>query len=119
MILTFTSASETTAALSSNRDRIYTQHPVALATYHLPLTTYHLPPPQVLESALTKARSGDVRTSRKALRYLIKHVPWYGPLYQEALRLEEKSERPHAALKIVHLGLKETPRSGRERRRGG
>jgi len=66
----------------------------------------------VLESALTKARSGDVRTSRKALRYLIKHVPWYGPLYQEALRLEEKAERPQAALKIVHLGLKETPRYG-------
>ena len=64
----------------------------------------------MLESALNKARSSDMRTSRKALRYLIKHVPWYGPLYQEALRLEERAERPYASLKIVHLGLKETPR---------
>ena len=103
-------------ALCSNRDHNRIQHPTSNIQHptsniqHPALTTCHTPPPQVLESALTKARSGDVRTSRKALRYLIKHVPWYGPLYQEALRLEEKAERPHAALKIVHLGLKETPR---------
>ena len=42
------------------------------------------------------------------------HVPWYGPLYQEALRLEEKAERPHAALKIVHglSVLAEAPAAG-------
>ena len=36
----------------------------------------------------------------------------YGPIYHEALRLEEKIERPHAALLVVERGLKEIPRYG-------
>ena len=66
----------------------------------------------VLEGALMEARSGEIKLARKALKYLIAHVPWYGPLYQEALRLEEKADRPRAAIKIARLGLKETPRYG-------
>lgn len=66
----------------------------------------------VLEGALMEARTGDIRMARKILRYLIVHVPWYEPLYQEALRLEEKAERPRSAIKIIEQGLAENPRYG-------
>ena len=41
-----------------------------------------------------------------ASRYLITHVPWYGPIYHEACRLEEKAEEYETALAIVEQGLK-------------
>jgi hypothetical protein len=34
------------------------------------------------------------------------HVPWYGPIYHEAFRLEEKAERYEIALAIVEQGLR-------------
>lgn len=40
------------------------------------------------------------------------HVPWYGPIYNEAFRLEEKCEHHATALAIVERGLKEIPRYG-------
>lgn len=64
----------------------------------------------VLEGALLEARCGEVCTARRVLEYLMTHVPWYGPIYHEALRLEEKAERPLAALDIVCRGLQEIPR---------
>ena len=64
----------------------------------------------VLEGALLEARGGEVSTARRVLKYLMAHVPWYGPIYHEALRLEEKAEQPSAALRVVEQGLKEIPR---------
>ena len=40
------------------------------------------------------------------------HVPWYGPLYLEAYKLERDSDRPSDALHIVERGLGEIPRYG-------
>ena len=45
-------------------------------------------------------------------KYLIKNVPWYGPIYQEAYRFEEKCEEYDRAIAIVEKGLKENPRYG-------
>lgn len=45
-------------------------------------------------------------------KYLIKNVPWYGPIYQEAYRFEEKCEEYERAINIVEKGLKENPRYG-------
>lgn len=40
----------------------------------------------VLEGALLEARSGNTDVARKVLKYLMTHVPWYGPIYYEAFR---------------------------------
>lgn len=66
----------------------------------------------VLEGALLEARTGQIETARKVFKYLMTHVPWYGPIYHEAVRLEEKAEKPLAALRIVERGLQEIPRYG-------
>ncbi|CBN74834.1 conserved unknown protein [Ectocarpus siliculosus] len=66
----------------------------------------------VLEGALLEARSGNTDVARKVLKYLMTHVPWYGPIYYEAFRLEEKAEHFESALAIVQRGLQEIPRYG-------
>ena len=40
------------------------------------------------------------------------HVPWYGPLYLEAYKLERDTDNPDEALAIVERGLREIPRYG-------
>eukprot|EP00592_Proboscia_alata_P008194 CAMPEP_0194365184 /NCGR_PEP_ID=MMETSP0174-20130528/13181_1 /TAXON_ID=216777 /ORGANISM="Proboscia alata, Strain PI-D3" /LENGTH=1805 /DNA_ID=CAMNT_0039139697 /DNA_START=381 /DNA_END=5798 /DNA_ORIENTATION=- len=66
----------------------------------------------VLEGALLEARAGNVIISRRVLKYLMLHVPWYGPLYLEAYRLERDACRNSDALLIVERGLAEIPRYG-------
>ena len=66
----------------------------------------------VLEGALLEARAGNVIISRRVLKYLMLHVPWYGPLYLEAYRLERDAGRNSDALLIVEHGLAEIPRYG-------
>lgn len=66
----------------------------------------------VLEGALFEARTGNVVIARKLFKYLISHVPWYGPIYFEAFRLEEKEHRDDAAFEIILRGLNELPRYG-------
>ena len=39
---------------------------------------------------LSKLQQGNIATSRKLFKYLMNHVSWYGPIYYEAFRLEEK-----------------------------
>ncbi len=56
--------------------------------------------------------TGKVQVAREFLKYLISHVPWYGPIYYEAFRLEEKCENYEAADQIVRQGLQELPRYG-------
>ena len=66
----------------------------------------------VLEGALMEARAGNVATARRVLKYLMHHVPWYGPLYLEAYRLERDQQRLDDALRVVELGLNAIPRYG-------
>ena len=66
----------------------------------------------VLEGALLEARAGNLKVSRELFKYLMFHVPWYGPIYYEAFRVEEKAEHHSAALAIVERGLREIPRYG-------
>ena len=40
-----------------------------------------------------EARAGNMQVARRVFKYLMKHVPWYGPVYFEAYRFEEKREQ--------------------------
>jgi tetratricopeptide (TPR) repeat protein len=66
----------------------------------------------VLEGALLEARAGNVSTARRVLKYLMHHVPWYGPLYLEAYRLEKDQGNIEDALLVVERGLHTIPRYG-------
>lgn len=64
----------------------------------------------VLEGALLEARSGNYSTARRVFKYLISHVPWYGPLYLKASNLERNVGRIEDALHIAEKGLREVKR---------
>jgi la-related protein 1 len=66
----------------------------------------------VLEGALLEARSGNDVMARRVLKYLMHHVPWYGPLYLEAYKLEKNRGRSREALQVVERGLIAIPRYG-------
>jgi tetratricopeptide (TPR) repeat protein len=66
----------------------------------------------VLEGALLEARAGNIETARKVFKYLMVHVPWYGPIYCEAYRIEEHYVQYEAAIEIIERGLNENPRYG-------
>jgi la-related protein 1 len=66
----------------------------------------------VLEGALLEGRAGNHATARRVLKYLMHHVPWYGPLYLEAYKLERDLGRHSEALNIVEKGLNAIPRYG-------
>jgi len=64
----------------------------------------------VLEGALLEARSGNYAIARRVFKYLISHVPWYGPLYLKASNLERNSGRIEEALYVAEKGLREVKR---------
>ena len=66
----------------------------------------------VLEGALLESRAGNIAVARRLLLALMQRVPWYGPIYHEAFRLEEKAELFDRAIAVVRTGLKELPRYG-------
>ncbi|KAL3915949.1 MAG: hypothetical protein SGILL_005403 [Bacillariaceae sp.] len=66
----------------------------------------------VLEGALLEGRAGNDPMARRVLKYLMHHVPWYGPLYLEAFKLEKDLGRSEDALAIVEKGLGAIPRYG-------
>eukprot|EP00980_Cylindrotheca_fusiformis_P011657 scaffold2751_cov131-Cylindrotheca_fusiformis.AAC.24 len=66
----------------------------------------------VLEGALLEARAGNDVVARRVLKYLMHHVPWYGPLYLEAYKLEKDLGRTNDALVVVERGLEAIPRYG-------
>jgi tetratricopeptide (TPR) repeat protein len=66
----------------------------------------------VLEGALLEARAGNDVMARRVLKYLMHHVPWYGPLYLEAYKLEKNLGRSQEALQVVERGLGAIPRYG-------
>jgi tetratricopeptide (TPR) repeat protein len=66
----------------------------------------------VLEGALLEARAGQLPTARRVFKYLMKHVSWYGPVYHEACRFEEKQHEFDRAVTVVDRGLQEVPKYG-------
>lgn len=66
----------------------------------------------VLEGGLLEARAGNLHVAREVFKYLIRHVPWYGPIFNEAFRLEERHEHHRRASVLVEKGLEENPRYG-------
>jgi hypothetical protein len=54
----------------------------------------------LLEGAQLEARACNNTTARQIFRYLMEVVPWYGPIYLEALRFEERTGHYQKALKI-------------------
>jgi len=66
----------------------------------------------VLEGALLEERAGNVSVARKLLCVLVHKVAWYGPIYYEAFRLEEKAELFNEAYLVIRKGLAELPRYG-------
>lgn len=66
----------------------------------------------ILEGALFEARVGNIIVAREMLQSLICKIPWYGPIYNEAFRIEEKAGQFDRALGIINRGLKELPRYG-------
>mmetsp|Transcript_22701 Transcript_22701/g.26039 ORF Transcript_22701/g.26039 Transcript_22701/m.26039 type:complete len:1700 (-) Transcript_22701:211-5310(-) len=66
----------------------------------------------VLEGAMLEARAGNDVMARRVLKYLMHHVPWYGPLYLEAYKLEKDLGHSNDALAVVERGLAAIPRYG-------
>eukprot|EP00736_Rhodelphis_marinus_P013686 Rmarinus@m.17699 len=66
----------------------------------------------ILEGALMEARAGNTEMARNVFRYLTAHVSWYGPVYYEAIKFEERCENYEAALRIVEAALQKAPKYG-------
>ena len=66
----------------------------------------------VFEGALFESRSGKPHVARQLFKYLMQHVSWYGPIYFESCKLEERECYHDAVLKIIKRGLSDLPRYG-------
>lgn len=66
----------------------------------------------ILEGALLETRAGNVPVARKVFKYLIKSVPWYGPIYCDMCAVHERECDWLRAEKIVACGLTNIPRYG-------
>jgi hypothetical protein len=66
----------------------------------------------ILEGALLETRAGNVPVARKVFKYLIKSVPWYGPIYCDMCAVHERECDWLRAEKIVACGLMNIPRYG-------
>jgi hypothetical protein len=66
----------------------------------------------ILEGCLFEGRLGNVQVSFNFLKFLMKYVSWYGPIYYEAFLIEEQKNELLNALSIIKRGLSELPRYG-------
>lgn len=66
----------------------------------------------LLEGGLMEARAGNVIVARRVFKYLMKNVPWYGPVYYEASRMEERMQEAERAYAIASQGIVEVPHYG-------
>jgi hypothetical protein len=66
----------------------------------------------ILEGALLETRAGNLTVARKVFKYLIKSVPWYGPIYCDMCAVHERECDWQRAEKIVACGLTNIPRYG-------
>ncbi len=66
----------------------------------------------ILEGALLETRAGNMTVARKVFKYLVKSVPWYGPIYCDMCAVHERECDWLRAEKIVACGLANIPRYG-------
>lgn len=66
----------------------------------------------VLEGALLEARHGHGAEARRLFARLMAAVPWCGPVFHEACRLEDACEDYDRALAVADRGLRENPKYG-------
>jgi hypothetical protein len=66
----------------------------------------------VLEGALIEARAGNIDIAREFFGLLMEKIPWYGPIYYEAFKIEFNSNMLFNAIDIITKGLQELPRYG-------
>ncbi|KNC54200.1 uncharacterized protein AMSG_09989 [Thecamonas trahens ATCC 50062] len=66
----------------------------------------------VLEGALLEVRAGNLDAVRPLLAHLMDAVPWYGPVYNEALVAELGAGKLANAIAVIQRGLRENPRYG-------
>jgi hypothetical protein len=66
----------------------------------------------IFEGAQMEARAGEIARARQLYRFLMIAVPWYGPIYLEAYRLEESGGHLTTCLRIISKGLHELQRYG-------
>ena len=66
----------------------------------------------ILEGALLETRAGNMTVARKVFKYLVKSVPWYGPIYCDMCAVHERECDWLRAEKIVACGLQNIPRYG-------
>lgn len=66
----------------------------------------------LFEGAQIEYRAGETARARTLYSFLMDHVPWYGPIYSEALRLEETGHHFTSCIGIIKRGLHELHRYG-------
>ena len=66
----------------------------------------------LLEGALLEARAAETPAARRVFKFLLQHAPWYGPVWHEACRFEQRCNHLDEALAIAEFGLQQLPRYG-------
>ena len=66
----------------------------------------------LLEGALLEARTAETRTARRVFKFLLTQAPWYGPVWHEACRFEQRCNHLSEALNVAEQGLGQLPRYG-------
>ena len=67
---------------------------------------------RLLEGALLEARASQTATARRIFKFLLQQAPWYGPVWHEACRFEQRCNHLREALRIAEQGLGQLPRYG-------
>ena len=66
----------------------------------------------ISEGAMLEARLGRVGVARRFFRFLMQIMPAHGPIFFDAVKLEERAGNLHRALAIAEQGLSLVPRYG-------
>uniref|UniRef100_A0A6T8Z5T3 Uncharacterized protein n=1 Tax=Haptolina ericina TaxID=156174 RepID=A0A6T8Z5T3_9EUKA len=66
----------------------------------------------LLEGALLEARTAETETARRVFKFLLTQAPWYGPVWHEACRFEQRCNHLQEALRVAEQGLQQLPRYG-------
>ena len=66
----------------------------------------------MLEGALLEARAGQTHMARRVFKFLLTSAPWYGPVWYEACRFEQRCNHLREALRVAEEGLRQLPRYG-------
>ena len=64
----------------------------------------------LLEGALLEARVSQTLTARRLFKFLLQQAPWYGPVWLEACRFEQRCNHLPEALRVAELGVGQLPR---------